>query len=65
MDSFYLKPSPGAKVRDPVTKEHLKADGESKPRDSYWLRRVADGVVSVVINPAAVTSKAADLKGGK
>lgn len=64
---FYLKPAPGKLVRDPVTKQHLtdgeNGNGERKPRDSFWLRRVAEGSV-VIINPAAV-SKAAEKKGGK
>lgn len=61
---FFLKPSPGAKVRDPVTKQHLAADGESVPRSSYWLRRVAEGVVVVVVQPAAAASEAVE-KAGK
>lgn len=51
---FNIKPSPGAKVRDPVTNQHLtdgeNGSGELKPRSSYWLRRVSEGVVLVVIS---------------
>lgn len=49
---FNIKPSPGAKVRDPVTNQHLTdgdGGGEVKPRSSYWLRRVNEGVVVIVV----------------
>ncbi len=66
MEHFYLRPSTGAKVRDPVTKEHLQYNdgrGELKPRSNYWLRRVEEGVAVVVIKPAADEKKAAVEKG--
>lgn len=56
--TFFLKPSAGAKVRDPITKQHLKAEGESKPRSNYWVRRVASGEVVIVKNPAAAKTAA-------
>lgn len=43
-----IKPVQGAVVRDPETKELLAASGESKPRSSYWLRRLRDGDVEEV-----------------
>jgi len=40
-----IKPSGNFLVRDPVTKAHLKPEGEVKPRNNYWLRRLASGEV--------------------
>ena len=40
-----VKPKQGVMVRDPETREPLKAEGEMKPRDTYWLRRIKDGDV--------------------
>lgn len=31
------------KVLDPVTRQPLKAAGETKPRTTYWMRRLKDG----------------------
>ena len=46
MQTFKIKPKvKGQTVRDPDTYEALKAAGEVKPRNSYWLRRIKDGVV--------------------
>jgi len=35
----------GLVVRDPSTAKALPAAGETKPRNSYWLRRLRDGDV--------------------
>lgn len=43
--TIFIRPAPGLKVRDPVTKQHLREDGEEKPRSTYWLRRLAKGEV--------------------
>lgn len=58
METFVLKPSPGASVRDPVTLELLKDNegkGEQKPRSNYWMRRVADGTAIIVVQPVEKT----------
>jgi hypothetical protein len=44
-DVLKIKPAPGRAVRDPVTMKPLAADGETKPRTSFWTRRLADGDV--------------------
>lgn len=44
-DKIFLKPAEGRQVRDPATKEPLPAEGDFKPRNSYWLRRIKDGDV--------------------
>lgn len=62
MKTFFIKPVSGAKVRDPVTKQHLRTEGESKPRSTYWLRRVESREVEE-FQPAA--EKAAPKKAGE
>lgn len=57
MSEFFLKPKPGVRVRDNMTKKPLAASGETKPRNSYWLRRVREQSVDVV-NPESVDEKA-------
>lgn len=46
-----IKPAPGVTVRDPQTAQPLAAEGENKPRSSYWLRRLKDGDVVEVKAP--------------
>lgn len=46
-DKIFIKPAEGRQVRDPITKEPLAAEGDSKPRNSYWLRRVKEGDVVI------------------
>lgn len=48
MSEFTVKPAPDKAVRDPRTMNLLAAKGEQKPRNAYWLRRVADGDVVVI-----------------
>jgi hypothetical protein len=45
MQTRFIKPAPGLKVRKPDGGE-LKAEGEKVEINSYWLRRLADGDVS-------------------
>lgn len=44
-----IKPVDGRKVRDPVTKHHIPADGldvpATGPASRYWLRRIRGGDV--------------------
>jgi len=41
-----IKPAqPALIVRDPDTGKPLAAEGEKKPKTSYWLRRLRDGDV--------------------
>lgn len=48
-----IKPAPGRAVRDPVTRQLLKPEGEKRRPDAYWRRRLADGdVVKVQANKA-------------
>jgi len=36
-------------VRDPETRHPLAAKGETKPKNSYWMRRLRDGDVVEVV----------------
>jgi len=45
-----VKPAPGVKVRDPISKAHIPEEGREVPESSYWIRRVRSGdVVEVVV----------------
>lgn len=55
-----IKPAEGKQVRDQHTMRLLRADGERKPRNSYWLRRLKAGdVVEVAEKDAARAGKLA------
>jgi hypothetical protein len=52
--TIFVRPvSPGLIVRDPITRQPLPSEGAEKPRDTYWLRRLADGDVVEVAPPLA------------
>lgn len=53
--TFVVVPAPDLVVRDPVTKEPLPAEGATKPRSRYWLRRVAEG--SCTVAPTSAPTK--------
>ena len=56
--TFKIKPAKGLTVRDPETREPLKAAGEIKPRNAYWLRRLSDkSVVEVQTTTKATANK--------
>lgn len=41
--TFKIKPAnKDVTVLDPETRKPLEAKGETKPRNEYWLRRLAD-----------------------
>lgn len=42
-ETFFIKPAEGRLVRDELTLEKLKPEGEHKPKSVYFLRRVRDG----------------------
>lgn len=49
----FVKPCEGRAVRDPITYRLLKAEGESKPLDQYWQRRIRDKDVEASPDPEA------------
>ncbi|WP_172562558.1 DUF2635 domain-containing protein [Vibrio furnissii] len=59
METFKIKPVDGLSVLDPLTCQPLKSDGEEKPRNTYWLRRIKDQSVAIVENTKQATTKAA------
>lgn len=51
-NKLFLTPArPGLIVRDPETGKALAAEGECKPRDTYWIRRINDGDVIAAAPP--------------
>lgn len=54
---MFVKPAPGLRVRDPLSRLHLPDEGKDVPENSYWLRRVRAGdVVRSEAPPVAVKS---------
>lgn len=60
-DRIFIQPAPGLTVRKPVG-GYLAEAGEEVNRDSYWLRRLADGDVVELPLP---TEAAAEASAGK
>lgn len=69
MEKIFVRPVPLTDAATAVTQPrlvrkpvgtHLAQEGESVERDSYWLRRIADGDVEEATPPAADTSDSAD-----
>lgn len=58
VQTFKIKPKQGVTVKDPDTLVPLKKEGEDKPRNAYWLRRVKDGDC-IVIEPKTATKRTA------
>ncbi len=46
-----IKPVGSLRIKDPLTKLPLKKEGESKPKNTYWNRRIKDGDVVVLDRP--------------
>lgn len=44
MRTMFVKPAKqDVKVRDPVSMQHLPAEGKEVPENSFWLRCLASG----------------------
>lgn len=48
METIKLKPKKNLTVLDPQSYRALRKNGENKPKNTYWLRRVADGDVEII-----------------
>ena len=59
MDTVKIKPKQGLIVRDPITRTPLKNEGEEKPRNVYWLRRLKEGSALLVKSETTDAAKAA------
>ncbi|MBD0786416.1 DUF2635 domain-containing protein [Vibrio sp. Y2-5] len=57
MATIKIKPLNGLIVRDPETREPLKVEGEEKPRNPYWLRRLKEKSVELVGTNVTKTAK--------
>ena len=57
METIFVKPMEGGLVIDPDTNLPLDANGAVVPRNTFWLRRVTDGSVTVE-QPKQTTAKA-------
>ncbi|WP_421173757.1 DUF2635 domain-containing protein [Aeromonas enteropelogenes] len=57
MTDLFIKPAPGCLVRDPRTLKPLDAEGETKPKTPYWLRRLREGSVVKTDRPKASATK--------
>ena len=56
METLFVRPAPGARVRDPETKAPIPETGVDVPNTGYWQRRIRMGDV-VVVTPPAPTKK--------
>ncbi|OCH58385.1 DUF2635 domain-containing protein [Aliivibrio fischeri] len=56
MRTIKIKPKKGLLVRDPLTRVPLKTVGETKPRNTYWLRRIKEGSAIVIESKKEQTS---------
>ncbi len=52
--TMFVIPAPGRRVKDPITFKVLPAEGDDKPRNSYWTRRVVAGDCSEIEHPKSV-----------
>lgn len=48
MKTIFIKPSANMVVRDPATFAPLSVEGEEKPDNAYWRRRLQEGSVEIV-----------------
>lgn len=53
---MFVKPGPGRKVRDPITKRHLPERGKEVPESTFWIRRLSVGDVVRVDVPISDSS---------
>ena len=51
---IYVKPAPGLRIRDPVSKVHLPEAGRLVAESSHWNRRIRAGDVLVSDPPVVV-----------
>jgi hypothetical protein len=54
---MFVKPKPGLKVRDEMSRLHLPEEGKEVPESSYWLRRLRSGDVTRCEPAAAAKAK--------
>jgi hypothetical protein len=57
-NKIYIKPKEGLQVRDPQTYQPLPAAGAWVTRNSYWIKRQAEGSVEKATPPAKTKAPA-------
>lgn len=57
-EKLFVRPAEGRLVRDPISLRPLPAEGDNKPKTSYWLRRIRCG--DCTTGPAPKAKKAQD-----
>ncbi len=62
---MFVKPAPGKKVRDPISKLHLPEEGKEVPESNYWLRQLKAGDVVKASAPVVSSVQISDSKKGK
>lgn len=60
MSNLFIKPVAGRTVRDPETLEKLHEDGEVKPKNGFWLKRLKQGDVIETKPPKTEKPKKGD-----
>ena len=58
-----IKPADGRNVRDPITKQHIPAEGAEVPPSTYWLRRIRSGDVVPATDPVVTQIQIPDSSG--
>ncbi len=48
MQMIFVVPKEGMKLRNPATGKLLKSEGEKVLKNSFWLRRIAEGDVESI-----------------
>lgn len=57
---MFVKPAPGIKLRDPVTRQFISDEGHKVDDfDLFWIRRINDGDAVKVDAPKPVKAPAA------
>ncbi len=54
---MFVKPAPGIKVRDPISRIHIPETGKEVPESSYWIRALANKDVVACAPPSVVDVK--------
>jgi hypothetical protein len=58
-----VKPAPGVKVRHPISRQHIPDSGiDVSDADSFWIRRLIDGDVVLVVEPVSPNVKSKQIK---
>ena len=65
MSLIFVKPIPGQFLRDPITKVKIKTEGQLVEKNSFWLRRIKFGDVTIKEGKAPLLEKVEEIKESK